>query len=264
MKIVFWNTKENTGINPYICDIIINNKVDIIILAEYIADIYDLQDILYNYGVCMKQYTSPGCERITLLGNYKNVEPAFQNTYCSLQVIQDSYILGGIHLPSKTHCDRRKRDIAIREIIYEIQKLEDRLSCENTIITGDFNENPYEAGCLAADNFHGIPCCIDAEKKFRQVLGSQFKMFYNPMWNLFGDFSFPPGTFYYNGNDAEIPFWNILDQVMIRPCLRNKFIDNELKILYKAGKRDLVNRKNNRPDKKISDHLPIVFEIKEK
>ena len=87
-------------------------------------------------------------------------------------------------------------------------------------------------------------------------------MFYNPMWNLFGDFSFPPGSYYYRGNEVINSFWNIYDQVMIRPCIRDFFIDSELKILCETKNRKLID-KNNHPSKKISDHLPIIFEIRE-
>ena len=38
--------------------------------------------------------------------------------------------------------------------------------------------------------------------------------------------------------------------------------ENELKILSETKKRKLIDA-NNHPDKKISDHLPIVFEIME-
>lgn len=93
-------------------------------------------------------------------------------------------------------------------------------------------------------------------------MDESFKMFYNPMWNLLGDFSFPPGTYYYSGNEVENSFWNVYDQVMIRPCLRGQFVDDELKILCETKKRKLIDA-NNHPDKKISDHLPIVFEIME-
>jgi hypothetical protein len=82
------------------------------------------------------------------------------------------------------------------------------------------------------------------------------------MWNLLGDFSFPPGTYYYAGNDVVNAFWNIYDQVMFRPCLREFFVDEELKILYKTENIKLVD-KNEHPSKNISDHLPIVFEIRE-
>ena len=93
-------------------------------------------------------------------------------------------------------------------------------------------------------------------------MDESFKMFYNPMWNLLGDFSFPPGTYYYSGNEVENSFWNVYDQVMIRPCLRGQFVDDELKILCETKKRKLIDA-NNQPDKSISDHLPIIFEIME-
>ena len=81
-------------------------------------------------------------------------------------------------------------------------------------------------------------------------------MFYNPMWNLLGDFQYPPGTYYYKSSQEKTEFWNIFDQVMIRPQLRNRFVDTSLKIITETETTSLV-------DKKISDHLPIVFEVKE-
>ena len=39
-------------------------------------------------------------------------------------------------------------------------------------------------------------------------------------------------------------------------------VKDELKILCETKKRKLIDA-NNHPDKKISDHLPIVFEIME-
>ena len=49
-------------------------------------------------------------------------------------------------------------------------------------------------------------------------------MFYNPMWNLLGDAQEPYGTYYYAGNGHPInTYWNIYDQVIIRPALRGTF-----------------------------------------
>ena len=82
------------------------------------------------------------------------------------------------------------------------------------------------------------------------------------MWNLLGDFNYPPGTYYYRGSKEKNEFWNMFDQVIIRPQLRDRFIDKELKIITKAGDNSLVNRKQH-PNKNISDHLPIVFQLRE-
>ena len=87
-------------------------------------------------------------------------------------------------------------------------------------------------------------------------------MFYNPMWNLLGDSQEPYGTYYYSGNDTENTFWNIYDQVIIRPVLRERFVIESLKIIKETKTRFLLNNSGH-PNKKISDHLPIMFEIQE-
>lgn len=57
-------------------------------------------------------------------------------------------------------------------------------------------------------------------------------------------------------------FWNIFDQVIVRPQLRSRFVDKELKIITKAQGVSLVTQ-NQQPNEKISDHLPIVFQLTE-
>ena len=262
MRIVFWNTNKNENINEYISDIIVEQEIDILVLAEYESDIEELKKMLALYNIVIEQAITIGCDRITILKRKENIQPAFQNKYCSMQIIDDMYLLVCLHLPSKLYADVLKRGIAIARIVEEIQIHEEKLGIEKNVIVGDINENPYETGCLGASGFHGLPVYKDTMKKYRVIMDESFKMFYNPMWNLLGDFSFPPGTYYYSGNEVENSFWNVYDQVMIRPCLRGQFVDDELKILSATKKRKLIDT-NNHPDKKISDHLPIVFEIME-
>lgn len=262
LRVCFWNTNKNENINEYISDIIVEQEIDILALAEYESDIEELKKMLALYNIVIEQAITIGCDRITILKRKANIQPAFQNKYCSMQIIDNMYLLACLHLPSKLYADVLKRGIAIARIVDEIQIQEEKLGIEKTIIVGDINENPYETGCLGASGFHGIPVYKDTMKKYRVIMDESFKMFYNPMWNLLGDFSFPPGTYYYSGNEVENSFWNVYDQVMIRPCLRGQFVDDELKILCETKKRKLIDA-NNHPDKKISDHLPIVFEIME-
>lgn len=262
LRICFWNTNKNIEINRYIVDIICENNVDIFVLAEYIADLEKLQLQLRNCKYETEKSITVGCDRITILKRKYNMEPGFQNKYCSLQIVNNKYILTCLHLPSKIYAERLKKDIAIRRIIEEIQRYEKLLKIDKTIIVGDVNENPYETGCLGADRFHGIPVYQDAMRKYRTIMDERFEMFYNPMWNLLGDFSFPPGTYYYMGNEVNNSFWNIYDQVMIRPCIRDFFVDSELKIICETENGKLIDE-NNHPSKNISDHLPIIFEIRE-
>ena len=42
MRYLFWNTHKNEQINPVLCDLIIENGISVVVLAEYSADMNDL------------------------------------------------------------------------------------------------------------------------------------------------------------------------------------------------------------------------------
>ena len=262
---MFWNTHKNKNINSILCDLIIENHISIVVLAEYAADIADLIDLLHSYGASMERVPTTGCERIHILGRIGlHIEPQLQTDRSSIQVVEESTILCCVHLISQIYSDNiDRREIDIEQIISDILNLEKELNTKNTIIVGDFNINPYDRSCVSARYFHGIPIYEEAARGARIIAGKEFHMFYNPMWNFLGDFNEPYGTYYYNSGNTINPYWNIYDQVIIRPVLRKQFIDNSLKILTETAKISLLDR-NRHPDLNISDHLPITFEIEEK
>ena len=53
MRILFWNTHRNVDINSYILDIVNQNEIDVLVLAEYMAEINELNDNLKT----KKRYT---------------------------------------------------------------------------------------------------------------------------------------------------------------------------------------------------------------
>ena len=96
-----------------------------------------------------------------------------------------------------------------------------------------------------------------ASRESRQSAGEGFPFFYNPMWGHFGDRTpGPPGTIYHGGGVAT-PFWNIYDQVLLRPSLMHAL--QELRILESDGVESLLTE-NGTPNAQLaSDHLPIKF-----
>ena len=68
MKYLFWNTHKNIDINPILRDLITENCISIVVLAEYTADINDLIRLLYDSGVIMEHIPTVGCDRIHILG----------------------------------------------------------------------------------------------------------------------------------------------------------------------------------------------------
>ena len=68
MRYLFWNTHRNEQINPVLCDLIVENGISVVVLAEYSADINDLIETLRTCGVSMQQVATVGCDRIHILG----------------------------------------------------------------------------------------------------------------------------------------------------------------------------------------------------
>lgn len=67
MRYLFWNTHKNKKINPILCNLISENHISIVVLAEYDADAEEEIKMLNTCGYSMQQYTTTGCERIHIL-----------------------------------------------------------------------------------------------------------------------------------------------------------------------------------------------------
>lgn len=264
MKIMFWNTRRNAKINEYIASLVYDNNIDILVLAEYTADGQDLKRRLFELGCELEECMSVGCERINIWSNFVNVQAGLQNKFYSIQIFKGQFILCGVHLMSDLHGDKSKnRHIKMRQIISDIENVENSINSKRSIIIGDFNEMPYGEGCLSADGFHGLPVLNAGDKPMRTIDGIEYRKFYNPMWNLMGDFSYPPGTHYYASSDICTPMWYMLDQIIISKEVIPIFVNDSLKIVTSCSFSGLMD-KNGHPDKeKISDHFPIICEIKE-
>ena len=162
------------------------------------------------------------------------------------------------------HGDHSDERLSIaQQIMYDIQKTEEEIKSHKTILIGDMNEMPYGKSCLNANGFHGLPEFNASDKLTRTVNKREYRKFYNPMWNLFGDFSYPPGTYYLNQSKLHSPMWYMLDQVIISKEVLPLFSKEYLKIITSCSYSDL-NDTRGRPNKKISDHFPIICEIREK
>lgn len=263
MKILFWNVNRNKNINQYVASIVEDYKIDILIMAEYNADENELDELFKESRQNLIKCFTSGCDRITVWSNYINIESGIQEDYYSIQILFDKYILCCVHLFTDLHGDRSEERLEeIKKIMYDIQQTEEEIKSQQTIIIGDLNETPYGKGCLNANGFHGLPELKITDKPVRTVNKKEYRKFYNPMWSLLGDFSYPAGTYYLNQSKLHSPMWYMHDQVIISQEVLPVFIREKLKIITTCSYADLKD-KNQHPNKKISDHFPIMCEIKD-
>jgi hypothetical protein len=95
----------------------------------------------------------------------------------------------------------------------------------------------------------------------RTVGGRQYPFFYNPMWGCFGDRTEgPPGTLFYSTSELVNRYWNVYDQVLVRPDLMGKLAD--VRILDTDGQEPLLTDRGRPRRSELSDHLPILCRLR--
>jgi hypothetical protein len=176
-------------------------------------------------------------------------------------------LFGAVHLRSKLHQDSQEQIIGTPRLRRYIEEAECNVGHSRTVVFGDFNMNPWEPGFVGADGLHAMMDRHIAENMRRTVEGEVCSYFYNPMWNHFGRLSQgPPGTYYYPGSTQINYFWNMFDQVILRPDLLSRFDDGDTQILTMAGPAPLLDSVpllgREKPFRPVqSDHLPLMFKI---
>jgi hypothetical protein len=126
--------------------------------------------------------------------------------------IGKNILLVALHLPSKLYQTENDQVFMAVRVAEAIQRAELKVGHTRTLIIGDLNMNPFEAGLVGADGFHAVMDKTTARKKSRIVQSKSRMFFYNPMWGRMGDESQgPPGTYYYNDSSHVSFFWNTYD-----------------------------------------------------
>ncbi|MGH9762816.1 MAG: hypothetical protein ACREAC_18495, partial [Blastocatellia bacterium] len=130
--------------------------------------------------------------------------------------LRSEFLLGAIHFPSKKELTSGDQQSMASRISARL--IENQVGHFRTVLVGDLNMNPFDAGMVSADGFHGVMTRQIAKRSARVVRGETFPFFYNPMWGQLGDITDgPPGTFYRTSSAFIEYFWQTFDQVLIRP-----------------------------------------------
>src|SRR5438309_1508473 len=122
--------------------------------------------------------------------------------------------------------------------------------------------NPFEDGVVEARGLHAVMARQTAQNRSRTIQARRYHFFYNPMWGFFGDATEgPPGTCYYARTEQGVFFWNMFDQVLVRPDLLPYFRNEDLKIITGDGRTSFLSRKGLPKRSVVSDHLPVLFKL---
>jgi len=278
MNILFWNTgltgkrtANATSIEMCLREIIEENGVDLLVLAEYSGEIDMLCNQLtvqfsplFNTNKYIKAMINPKYKTETLMD---------QSRYFAIKITTVLYtlIVGMIHGVSKWRSSEEKQEMGMGDFIADISRCESDHNCTNTIVIGDFNVNPFEEACISARNLHAIPFREEVQKKRRgHPVGSRgidkrsVPMFYNPTWKLMGRKAPPYTTYHYDSRGEPINYyWNAFDQAIVRPQLIKAFDENRLSIITATRNHALIKENGTPDEKNYSDHLPLFCVLRE-
>ena len=265
LNILFWNI-DRKPLYSQIAAIAHEHNVDLIALAE--SDLVT-NDLLEKLKKDSTQYyyaprPVPG-EPIQIFTKFDHrylraVKDENRYTIRHLNIPHKPDILVVVvHLVSKLRADENQQQLGTQNLLSAVEDAEEKVGHDRTILVGDFNMNPFEAGLVnAGTGLHAVMSRRRAEKSSRTIDGQQYKFFYNPMWRLMGDEThFTPGTYHYTQSSAREYFWHTFDQFMVRPSLMEILPNDQPQIISSIGNKSLLNA-NGTPDRSIaSDHLPI-------
>lgn len=281
MNCLFWNVNLGKGIdfgedrkevevgcsklNDFIVKIVMENKINVLALAEFSTlkeDLDDLKRKFIDKKYDIYELSNLG-SRITVFTTYptSSIERLKDKRHYTLFRLWTPSIgkimFGFVHLFSKSMKDENDYISKVSKLVAEIEKNEEKNKSDFTIIAGDFNMNPFEKGMLQGGAFHAFPTINEAKKISHILDDEEYKMFYNPMWKYFDKNNGVLGTYFTRPTHSYGLYYNIFDQVIYRPSLIEHIESVDIKT--KIGVKNLVDLNKIL----ISDHLPLFYKVKE-
>jgi hypothetical protein len=267
--LAFWNLKCN--VSPEIVAVWAKEwDVDILILAENETDPYRNQQTL-NQDTDRLYFADPGVsDRLTILTRFEPDPTCLISDWPGVSIrhyrlpLGESFLVVAVHLSSKLWNETMSQPFIAVELGGYIREAEDRVGHRRTIVIGDLNMNPFETGVVGAGGLHGVMDRRIVANGSRRIRGKDHLYFYNPMWSKLGDAGpEPPGTYFYRGSSDVSYFWNMFDQVLVRPALLDSLTRDSVTIVTRVGEMDLLTDRGLPNSKLASDHLPIVCKLSE-
>jgi len=267
MTIVFWNTNRQS-VDEKVALLARAHNADLVLLAEHGGQHYPTLDSLNRDVVFPFQYASGLSPGFAIFSRFSPsfLIPRFDGHRVSIRTLalpaRVEVTIAIAHMPSKLHETSDDQSFEFAGLARDIRKVEEARGHSRTILIGDLNANPFESGIVSAGGLNATMSRDIAARRSRIVKRNEYPFFYNPMWQHLGDARGKVcGTYYYDAGTHLNYYWNVFDQVLVRPDLFGFLPDVPVDVVSEIGSERFVTDAG-KPDKKnASDHLPIVFRL---
>lgn len=285
MKIKFltWNIDNNKTQKFYqdLNNQVTQDEIDILIIQEglndefifELTDFEEIKDFLNEKG---RRWVRVFINKKSKLDYSSQTSYASNKIKCFELTDNNSFKINviAVHLYSKAGKSNSQQLFENKEIPKYIEEFEIKQNNTKTIIVGDLNYCPFDKE-LSYPEFLNTVSDREVIRLFqkRKIGQKSYRYFYNPMWNLLGDFNFvlqknkPPGTYFWAQTDIDRLHWNLIDGVLLSPELMYNIELNSIILMDTINGKSLINNAINHQfdsllDINFSDHLPVSFSIK--
>jgi exonuclease III len=266
LSFLFWNI-NGKSLESLIADLVQEHEVDVLLLAECKIPPVSVLETL-NRQEASFHLPRTNCRKISIFTRFPRrfTVPTFESSSISIVRFllpqRPEILLAAVHMPSKLRWRDDSQAQECTALSRTIQEQETKVGHRRTILVGDLNMNPFEAGIVSAGGLNAVMTKRIAAREERTVQGKQYPYFYNPMWGHFGDrYSEQAGMYHYDRAEHVNYRWNIFDQVLLRSELAGLLPTDQPRILTRAGKQSLVASSGVPDGKTASDHLPVLCKI---
>lgn len=265
MTFLFWNVQgKQTELASVVAAMATRHRVDVILLGECLAP----EALLPILNPGEFTLSSAAGDRVAVYTRFSERFMVVEDRQPRFTIwrlghpAQDEILLVTAHLRSGPYTTTDSLSAGCPKLAHAIREVEGRVGHSRTVVVGDLNLNPFDKGVVEAPGLHAVMTRRLAGRRSRVVDATEYPFFYNPMWRFFGDPGGRPSGTYFQWRSEEVCyFWNIFDQVLIRPDLLGAFDDRALMVLDSDGATSLLNDSGVPDRKRFSDHLPLTFAL---
>jgi endonuclease/exonuclease/phosphatase (EEP) superfamily protein YafD len=269
MVFLCWNLNRRP-LHQLVAELVQSRQADVVILLECEVSVAEILKALNAATGDIFHYADSPVQMKTVQVftrfSHQFIHPVQESRRYSIRRLRlptgTDLLLAVVHFPSKLHF-KDSQEQECTELARLINSAEEQVGHYRTVLVGDLNMNPFEKGVVGAVGLNATMSRNQAQKELRKVQGREYRFFYNPMWRHFGDGQIaPPGTYHYDNHEHVTYFWNIFDQVLVRPSLIGSIDMDRIEIVHRVGALSLLTH-DGTPDASVgSDHLPLLFSMR--
>ncbi|MFH5805034.1 endonuclease/exonuclease/phosphatase family protein [Alienimonas sp. DA493] len=264
LRFLFWNLNKK-NLSSLIVQAMISRRLDFAAFCEPGDDLEHVPAPLKGNHFLWRPPFGPRLRMLTRFPPRYLRTRVETDRYSLIEVrlpVRESFFLMLVHAPSRaSQWGAEALADEAADYARELRRIEAEAGHTRSLVVGDFNMQPFDAGVYGARGFHAVADRRDARKP-RTVQRTVRPRRYNPMWNLLGDETpGPPATLYHAGSTPRELGWHLFDQVLVGPDLIDGFGVPSLAIVDRIGDTPLTTRSGRPRRGRLSDHLPLYFEF---